>query len=83
MRWARFESNGKAQTGIVEGSVIEVRGLGLDALGTSPRLAIDAEGARAGVLDPIGTALPAGSELYFKLMRNIAASLERCLLGGG
>ena len=24
MRWARFESNGKAQTGIVEGSVIEV-----------------------------------------------------------
>jgi ABC-type Zn2+ transport system substrate-binding protein/surface adhesin len=35
------------------------------------------------VLDPIGTALPAGSELYFKLMRNIAASLERCLLGGG
>jgi len=24
MRWARFESNGKAQTGIVEGPVIEV-----------------------------------------------------------
>jgi zinc transport system substrate-binding protein len=52
----------------------------------APRLVetiIQSTGARAGVLDPIGTALPAGSELYFKLMRNIAASLERCLLGGG
>ena len=30
-------------------------------------------------LDPLGTALPAGADLYFKLMDNIAQQLEVCL----
>ncbi len=30
-------------------------------------------------LDPLGTALPAGADLYFKLMDNIARQLEVCL----
>ncbi|MEE8307124.1 MAG: zinc ABC transporter substrate-binding protein [Gammaproteobacteria bacterium] len=40
---------------------------------------ISGTGARAGVLDPIGAGLPAGPELYFKLMRNLATSLAVCL----
>lgn len=36
--------------------------------------------ARRGVLDPLGAALPAGPELYFELMRGLAASLSACLL---
>lgn len=38
-------------------------------------------GVRSGVLDPIGAALPAGPDLYFILMRNIAKALEDCLVG--
>ena len=37
-------------------------------------------GVKSGILDPLGAKLPAGTDLYFQLMRNIAASLRRCLL---
>jgi len=40
---------------------------------------ISGTGARAGILDPIGAGLPAGPELYFNLMRNLATSLAACL----
>ena len=36
--------------------------------------------ARSGVLDPLGTALPAGPEAYGQLLRDLAASLRSCLL---
>lgn len=35
--------------------------------------------ARTGVLDPEGVLLPAGTALYFDLMRGMAASLKECL----
>ena len=35
--------------------------------------------ARTGVLDPLGTALPAGPDLYFNLMRNMATAMRDCL----
>jgi zinc transport system substrate-binding protein len=38
--------------------------------------------ARAGVLDPEGLSLAAGADLYFTLMRNLAASLKACLSPG-
>lgn len=34
---------------------------------------------RAGVLDPLGSDLKAGPELYFQLMEGLAGSLKRCL----
>jgi zinc transport system substrate-binding protein len=37
--------------------------------------------ARLGVLDPLGAELARGPSLYFKLMRNLGASLISCLLG--
>ncbi len=40
---------------------------------------ISGTGARAGTLDPVGAGLPAGPELYFMLMRNLATSLAACL----
>jgi zinc transport system substrate-binding protein len=36
-------------------------------------------GARAGTLDDLGTAIPDGPELYFRLMRGVAAALADCL----
>ena len=38
-------------------------------------------GARTGVLDPLGTGIPAGEDAYFTLMRNMAKSLKGCLAG--
>ena len=35
--------------------------------------------ARTGVLDPLGTSIDNGPELYFQLIRNISASLKACL----
>jgi zinc transport system substrate-binding protein len=35
--------------------------------------------ARSGVLDPIGTEIAPGPELYFTMMGNLAASFESCL----
>ena len=39
--------------------------------------------ARTGVLDPLGTALPAGPDLYFTLMRNMATAMRACLALNG
>ncbi len=39
--------------------------------------------ARTGVLDPLGTAIDKGPNLYFTLIRNMASSLKNCLLGPG
>jgi zinc transport system substrate-binding protein len=36
-------------------------------------------GVKSGVLDPLGSTLPAGPELYFRLMRGLGASLSECL----
>ena len=38
-------------------------------------------GLKAGILDPIGATLSPGPELYFELMRNLAAALKACLSG--
>ena len=36
--------------------------------------------AGTGVLDPLGASIDDGAELYFTLIRNMAASLKKCLL---
>ncbi len=36
--------------------------------------------ARAGVLDPLGAGIESGPELYFTLLRNLAASFADCLM---
>ncbi len=45
------------------------------------RTIIRGTGARTGVLDPLGTGIPAGEDAYFTLMRNMAKSLGTCLSG--
>ncbi|MDE0218233.1 MAG: hypothetical protein OXJ90_03095 [Spirochaetaceae bacterium] len=35
--------------------------------------------ARAGTIDPLGAEIDDGPELYFKLMRTLAASFRECL----
>ncbi|HBK81857.1 MAG TPA: zinc ABC transporter substrate-binding protein [Nitrospinae bacterium] len=40
---------------------------------------MEGTGARAGVLDPLGADFEPGPELYFSLMRGLAASLRACL----
>ena len=42
-------------------------------------MVIEGTQARRGTLDPIGAELEDGPELYFELMRGIAASLKNCL----
>ena len=42
---------------------------------------VDGTGARTGVLDPLGATLVKGPDLYFQLLRNMAASLKKCLSG--
>jgi zinc transport system substrate-binding protein len=47
-----------------------------------PRLVaalIEGTDARAGTLDPEGIGLTPGAQLYFALMRGLAASLKSCL----
>ncbi len=49
-----------------------------------PRLVkviMEGTGAGTGVLDPLGTGIPAGEDAYFTLMRNMAKSLRTCLSG--
>ncbi|MYA96039.1 MAG: zinc ABC transporter substrate-binding protein [Nitrospinae bacterium] len=49
-----------------------------------PRLVkviMEGTGAGTGVLDPLGTGIPAGEDAYFTLMRNMAKSLKGCLSG--
>ena len=40
---------------------------------------IEGSGARTGVLDPLGSALEDGPDLYPQLMRALASSLKECL----
>ena len=40
---------------------------------------IEDTGARHGILDPVGAKLAAGPEMYFQLLRDLAASLRECL----
>ncbi len=39
--------------------------------------------ARAGTIDPLGAEIDDGPELYFKLMRTLAASFNECLDAAG
>jgi zinc transport system substrate-binding protein len=39
----------------------------------------DGTGARTGELDPLGANIEDGPELYFTLMRDLAASFAECL----
>jgi zinc transport system substrate-binding protein len=43
---------------------------------------VEGTGARKGTLDPLGAAIPAGPELYFAVMRGLAANLKACLEPG-
>ena len=43
------------------------------------RTIVDGTGAKSGELDPMGTGLTPGPDLYFELMRRLAASLVGCL----
>lgn len=43
---------------------------------------IEGTGARSAVLDPLGADIPAGPELYFTLMRDLARGLRDCLGAG-
>ena len=45
------------------------------------RVIMEGTGAGTGVLDPLGTGIPAGEDAYFTLMRNMAKSLRTCLSG--
>ena len=40
---------------------------------------VEGTGAGTGVLDPLGASLTKGTDLYFKLIREMASSLKRCL----
>ncbi|WP_158047842.1 zinc ABC transporter substrate-binding protein [Skermanella pratensis] len=43
---------------------------------------VEGTGAGKGMLDPLGAGLPDGPDLYFQLMRDMAASLVSCLKAG-
>jgi zinc transport system substrate-binding protein len=43
---------------------------------------VEATGVRVATLDPLGSDLAPGSDLYFAMMRNLANSLAGCLGGG-
>ncbi|MFQ5985083.1 MAG: zinc ABC transporter substrate-binding protein [Alphaproteobacteria bacterium] len=43
------------------------------------RTLVEGMGAAIGVLDPLGAKLTPGPDLYFTLMRSLAANLKRCL----
>lgn len=64
----------------------KVRKLGAVCVFTEPQfptrlvnVVTEGTAARVGTLDPLGTALPAGPDLYFTLMRNMAAAMRACL----
>ena len=51
-----------------------------------PRLVdviIEGTPARTGTVDPLGATIESGPELYFTLIRNMAASFKSCLSAGG
>ncbi len=64
----------------------KVRDLGATCVFSEPQfepklvqVVVEGTPARSGVLDPLGSALPDGAELYFDLMRDLADSLRTCL----
>ena len=51
-----------------------------------PRLVdviVEGTDAKAGAVDPLGATIDSGPDLYFTLLRNMAASFEDCLATGG
>ena len=47
-----------------------------------PRLVnviVEGTGARSGAVDPLGATIESGPDLYFTLLRNMAASFKDCL----
>jgi zinc transport system substrate-binding protein len=64
----------------------KIKGLSASCVFSEPQFApsvvhtvIEGTSARQGVLDPLGADLPAGPEAYFALMRDLVASLRKCL----
>ena len=47
------------------------------------RTLVDGTGAQTGVLDPLGSSLAKGPDLYFELVREMARSLKECLSAKG
>ena len=47
------------------------------------RTLVDGTGAQTGVLDPLGSSLTKGPDLYFELLREMARSLKECLSAKG
>ena len=43
------------------------------------RTLVDGTGVQTGVLDPLGSSLTKGPDLYFELVREMARSLKECL----
>ena len=65
----------------------KVRGLGATCVFSEPQFepklvatVTENTNAGTGVLDPLGTSIDDGPDLYFTLIRNMAASLKGCLL---
>ena len=68
----------------------KVRELGLVCVLAEPRydlrfvkLITEGTAARAGAIDPAGTTIKPGPEMYFSLLRNMAASFKACLAPSG
>ena len=64
----------------------KVRELGVTCVLTEPQfeprlvnVIIEGTPARAGAVDPLGVAITSGPQLYFSLLRNMAASFRDCL----
>ena len=68
----------------------KVRDLGVKCVMTEPQfeprlvnVIVEGTDAKAGAVDPLGATIESGPELYFTLLRNMAASFENCLVSGG
>ena len=68
----------------------KIRELGASCVFAEPRfdpglvdVLIEDTPARAGIVDPLGTNVDRGPELYFSVIRNMAASFRTCLGPGG
>ena len=64
----------------------KVRDLGVNCVLTEPQfeprlvnVIVEGSGARAGAVDPLGATIESGPDLYFTLLRNMAASFKDCL----
>lgn len=66
----------------------KVRDLGVACVMTEPQfeprlvnVIVEGTAAKAGSVDPLGATIDSGPELYFTLLRNMAASFKDCLSG--